>query len=268
MEEFPGDPSYEQARRRVLATALAHASRVVVVADDHGARALAGPPFASATDVQSSSDGATSTSEVLVLSLDEPWFTRAAELARRLGRHTLYVLLANSPGDPSPTSCSGLARARPRLRERGFAVVGFHRVFWTPPDSSGAASASRTTRLDRETREVLVECRRRDDLDTIAALEERVGMLSRQLELLADLQVQQARTREAESRRLGRLEELEATVERMERIRSAQARALLVEESKELGHLRQEIAFMKSTRFWRLGERYWALRRWLAERGG
>jgi len=268
----PAEPSFDEVRRRVLAAAFSHTSRVLVVADARDVTEFwhsGDPPFVPAAEVRISSGDTAASSEVLVLSLDEPWFTQAAELAQRLGRSTLYVLLPNSPGDSSPTSCSGLARARPRLRELGFAVVDFHRVFWTPPpDPSGAVGASRTARLDRETREVLVECRHRGDPETVAALEGRVGTLSRQLDLLSDLQVQQARTREAESRRLGRLEELEGTVERLERIRSVQARALLMEESKEIGHLREEIALMKATRFWRLGERYWALRRWLAERAG
>ena len=271
-DRSPAEPLFEDVRRRVLAAAFAHTSRVLVVADDRDAAALAPPgasPFVSAAGMRMPSDDAAVASEVLALSLDEPWFTRAAELARTLGRGSLYVLLPNDPEEATPTSCSGLARARPRLRELGFVVVNFQRVFWPPAsDPSAATNASRTSRLDRETREVLLECRHRGDPETVSALEERVGTLSRQLELLSDLQVQQARTREAESRRLGRLEELEATVERLERIRSVQARALLVEESKEIGHLREEIAFMKRTRFWRLGERYWAFRRWLAGRAG
>ena len=268
--QLPSKPSFPEVRRRALAPVFSHASRVLVVADERSARdltAAADSPFIAAVDEQSASGDAGA--EVLVLSLDEPWLTRAIELAGRLGRRMLYVLLANTPPDdaagrPSP----GLGRARARLRERGFAVVDAQRVFWAPPADPSGTNLSRTARLDRETREVLVECRRRDDPETVAALEERVATLGRQLELLSDLQVQQARTREAESRRLGRLEELEATVERLERIRSVQSRALLVEESKEIGHLREEIAFMKSTRFWRLGERYWALRRWLTGRIG
>jgi hypothetical protein len=263
--------SFEEVRRRALAGVFTHASRVFVVGEDlraadvtHSGR----PAFVSAADIRIAPDDGTTPSEVLAISLEEPWITRAAELARQLGRRTLYVLLDNTPGDSS-TSCSGLSRAGPRLRELGFAVLGFHRVFWPPqPDPSGALSSSRTARLDRETREVLVECRHRSDPETLAVLEQRVATLSRQLDLLSDLQVQQAKPREAESRRLGRLDELEATVARLERIRSLQARALLVEESKEINHLREEIAFMKATRFWRLGERYWALRRWLASRAG
>lgn len=266
--------SFEEVRRRLLTSVFVDASRVFIVADDRRTRDFlrsVGPPFVSAVQVPPSLENTASTDEVLALSLDEPYFIRAAELARRLGRSRLYALLSNIPcDDPSPTSSSWIAHASKHLRELGFAIVDSQRVFWValsgPSDSSGAAVLSRTARLDRETREVLVQCQRRDDPEIVAVLEERIATLRRQLDLLSDLQVQQARVREGEARRLGRFEELEATVERLERIRSVQARALLVEESKEIGHLREEIAFMKTTRFWRLGERYWALRRWLGER--
>jgi hypothetical protein len=265
--------SFEEVRRRLLTSVFVNAGRVFVVADDGCTRDFLdseGSPFVSAVEAPAL-ENTTSTDEVLALSLDEPCFIRAAELARRIGRSSLYVLLSNTPCDnPSPTSSSWIARASRRLRELGFAIVGLQRVFWVasfdPSEPTGAAPCSRTARLDRETREVLVQCQRRDDPEIVTVLEERVVTLGRQLDLLSELQVQQARVREAEARRLGRLEELEATMERLEKIRSVQARALLVEESKEIRHLREEVAFMKTTRFWRLGERYWALRRWLSER--
>jgi hypothetical protein len=260
-------------RRRALATAWPHAHRVFVVGPPEAVGALTRPApefFVAASTDAVPPEIALGPIELVVLSLEEPWFDRAAVLGRQLALDRLFVLLGNVPTEHVPrTSCSALAEARPRLRELGFVTIECHRLFW-PPDEcpAGPANPSRTARLDRETREVLIECRRADDPVTVGVLEDRIVMLQRQLDLLSDIQVQQARTRDAETRRLARLEELEATVQRLEHLRTAQTRVAVLAESEEIRRLHGEIDLMKSTSVWRFGERYWALRRWVGRLTG
>jgi hypothetical protein len=93
---------------------------------------------------------------------------------------------------------------------------------------------------------VLLHCVRTDDPASIAALEAAVLDLGRRMDVVAQLQLEHARTRDVERERLLRLERLEKLVD-----------TSWVEEAERL---RSELDSLTSTKLVKLGERYWRLR--------
>lgn len=215
----------DAALEDVLGAAFAHVERVDVVGSLPTAL---GRRFAIA-------DGSAPGGAVLVVGDEPAVLEQGVSLARSAGLADVHVLLDGGPA-------SDLALRS--LHDAGLAVAGVERVLWRAPDA--ASAGSRLDRLDAETRAVLLRCVRSDDPAAIGRLEAAVLDLQRRMDVLAQLQLEHARTRDVERERLLRLEQLERLVD-----------TSWVEEAERL---RRELDELTSTRLVKLGERYWSVR--------
>jgi hypothetical protein len=136
---------------------------------------------------------------------------------------------------------------RGRLHEAGLVLLGVERLLWA--DGVSAAS-SRRERVEAETRAAVLRCALRDAPDVARKLEEEVVRLVRERELLAQLQLDHARTRDVERERSERMDRLQRLVDDEEVGR-------LVAEVERLNGQLDEI---QATRIWRMGQGYWRFR--------
>jgi hypothetical protein len=230
----------EETLERLLGNAFSGRGRVALVgASEDVARLEAAQPdrFVAAERLEASPPPSC---EVLALGLDAETLGRAREVARAPGFGRLFVL-ADGPGGPD---------VRDRLHAAGLALAGLERLFWQRPPAGAPPGGSRAERLAAETRSILYRCVLDDDARAVGELEAAVQSLQRQLDLLAQVEVDHARTREAERARAERLDELEELIDHLG------GQSLL----DEVERLRAEIKAMRATRVWRMGTRWWALR--------
>ena len=96
----------------------------------------------------------------------------------------------------------------------------------------------------------MLRCVLLDAPDAPIRLEEELVLLARQGELLAQLQVDHARTRDVERERSERLARLERMVDEEEAERLAG----------EVERLSGELDAIQATRIWRMGQCYWRVR--------
>lgn len=136
---------------------------------------------------------------------------------------------------------------RQRLHDAGLVLLGVERLLW---EDGEHVAASRRERIEAETRVAVLRCALRDAPDVDVRLEEELVRLVRQLELLAQLQVDHARTRDVERERSERLARLERLVD------DEEAERLAV----EVERLSGELDAIQATRIWRLGQGYWRFR--------
>jgi hypothetical protein len=249
MTDDTGDArTLDQALEEALARSLGAAGRVALVGPAEAVSRLA----AARPDryvAGRASRGGSGSWAVVALGADEAFLAEARETARELGERGLFVLVERgadgAAGGLSPLS----AELRERLRAGGLALAGAERVLFERPPAEALRASTRSERLDAETRSLLLRCVLADDPGAVAELEEAVASLQRRVDVLAQLAVEHARTREAERERAERLAELE---------RMFEAEALPVAE--ELERLRSEVEGIQSTRLWRVGQRWWRLR--------
>jgi hypothetical protein len=231
---------------RALQAALAGESLVALVGGgERAARLVAARPerFVLA---EGSSGSSPERCRVLALAPDEETLTRARELARSVGARGAFVLVdREAPSAPS----DGVA-LRERLRAAGLVACGAERIMWRTPGTGIPPGGSRAERLEAETRLLLFRCALADDSRALDELEQAVADLQQRLDLAAQIEVDHARTREAERARAQRLQELE---EAALRIGTADLLG-------EVERLRAEIESMRATRVWRLGARWWRFR--------
>jgi hypothetical protein len=90
----------------------------------------------------------------------------------------------------------------------------------------------------------------RDAPDAVVKLEEEVVRLVRERELLAQLQLDHARTRDVERERSERMARLERLVDDQEVERLVA----------EVERLNGQLDAIQATRIWRMGQSYWRLR--------
>lgn len=136
---------------------------------------------------------------------------------------------------------------RQRLHDAGLVLLGVERLLWEAGDH---AASSRRERIEAETRVAVLRCALREAPDADLRLEEELVRLAREIELLAQLQVDHARTRDVERERSDRLARLERLVD------DEAAERLAV----EVERLNGELDAIQATRIWRLGQGYWRLR--------
>lgn len=136
---------------------------------------------------------------------------------------------------------------RVRLHDAGLVLLGVERLLWE--DGTHAAS-SRKERIEAETRVAVLRCVLRDAPDAALRLEEEVVRLARERELLAQLQLDHARTRDVERERSERLARLQQLVDDEEVGRLVA----------EVERLNGELDAIQATRIWRVGQNYWRLR--------
>jgi hypothetical protein len=230
----------EEALERLLGSAFSGAGRVALVGPPGDVTRLeAAQPdrFVAAERLDVSPP---SSCEVLALGVDAETLGRARDIARAPGSGRLFVL-ADGPAGPN---------VRERLHAAGLALAGLERLFWQQPQAGVSPGGSRAERLAAETRSILYRCVLDDDERALGELETAAESLQRQLDVLAQVEVDHARTREVERERAERLEELEELVDRLG------GQSLL----DEVERLRAEIESMRATRVWRTGARWWALR--------
>jgi hypothetical protein len=236
----------EVAGQRALAAAFAGTGRVSLVGGGERAARLAAARPERFVLAEGISGGPAGRCKVLALALDEETLALARDLARSAGARGAFVLVDR---DADSTPPDGVA-VRERLRAAGLVVSGTERILWQTRAGGVPAAVSRAERLEAETRLLLLRCVLADDPRALDELEQAVADLQRRLDLAAQVEVDHARTREAERARAQRLQELE---EAALRIGSADLLG-------EVERLRAEIQSMRATRVWRLGARWWRFR--------
>jgi hypothetical protein len=168
----------------------------------------------------------------------------AVDDANARGLSEVAVVAGRDALGPDGPFAEGL---RHRLHEAGLVLLGVERLLWE--DGEHAAS-SRRERIEAETRVSVLRCALRDAPDAVLRLEEELVRLVRQIELLAQLQVDHARTRDVERERSERLARLERLVD------DEEAERLAV----EVERLSGELDAIQATRIWRVGQGYWRFR--------
>lgn len=164
--------------------------------------------------------------------------------ARARGLSEIVVVAGRDELAPGGPFADGL---RGRLHEAGLVLLGVERLLWK--DGAHAAS-SRRERIEAETRAAVLRCALRDAPDVALRLEEEIVRLVRERELLAQLQLDHARTRDVERERSERMTRLQQLVDDEEVGR-------LVAEVERLNGQLDEI---QATRIWRAGQSWWRFR--------
>jgi hypothetical protein len=232
--------SLDGALEQVLAGAFAGAGRVVLVGEaDEVARLEATRParFVRPEAVERS---APEPYEVLALASDDETLARAVRLARDIEAGRVFVLLEGG----------ALEGAGESLHRAGLALAGAERIFWARAEDGPRPAGSRAERLAAETRAILVRGVLTDHPGAVTELEEAIARLQAELDVRAQLEVDHARTREAERHRAERLQQLERVA----------AVTTAAELESEVVRLRGELEQLQATRIWRVGQRYWRLR--------
>lgn len=236
------------AVERAVATRLRGGGQYVVLGESDLAIAL----LARHSDLFATREAAAASAGVLALGLDAETLAAASSTARELGRHVVLVVIDNErTGQPVSEPA-----IREQVRSAGLILAGLERLLWRQAD--GAAADTRLKRIDRETQLAIGRCVLADDPRAISELEAALSDLQRELDLQRQLQVEHAASREAERVREERLRELEA------RFDDYGGRG----QGAEVERLRAEIAAMKATRAWRLGSRWWDIKKRLRPGGG
>jgi hypothetical protein len=136
---------------------------------------------------------------------------------------------------------------RGRLHEAGLVLLGVERLLW---EDGAHAASSRRERIEAETRAAVLRCALRDSPEVARKLEDEVVRLVRERELLAQLQLDHARTRDVERERSEQLARLRRLVddEEVERLAA------------EVERLNGQLDEIQATRIWRMGQGYWRFR--------
>jgi hypothetical protein len=238
-----------EAVENALAARLAGGERYVVVGE--GGELSAGL-LARHPELFAPRDAAPVGAGVLALGLDEETLAAAGATARELGGHIVLVAVDRQDAGGSISE----PEIRERVRHAGLVLAVLERLLWQQRE--GVAPDTRLRRIDQETRLALARCVLPDDPRSLSELERVISDLQCELDLQRQLQVEHAATREAERVREGRLQELEA------RLDHYGDRSL----APEVERLQAEIAAMHATRVWRLGNRWWELKRRLRPGSG
>jgi hypothetical protein len=181
---------------------------------------------------------------VLVRGVDEATLRQAVVVAGERGTSEVTILaLRDSFPEGGPLSGS----LRERLHVTGLVLLRVERLLFGEADG---AAATRVERIEAETKAALLRCLVESAGDTPRRLEEEIVRLSRQTELLAQLDVDHARTRDVERERSERLARLQKLVDEKEVERLVA----------EVERLNGELEALQSTRIWRLGQAYWRFR--------
>jgi hypothetical protein len=220
----------------LLARALAGAGGVLVVGD--GAERLA----AQRPDVFARKPSA-SVREVVALGLDEATLAQAAGAAEELGIAPVNVLVETGSNGPA-----SVESAREALHRAGLFLTGADRLLWEPAVSVDAVS--RSDRLRAQTSALIIRCVLRDHPEALERLEEAIVALRRDVDVLGQVAVDHARTRDVERERAERLARLERLVDDETRERLSEENALF----------RSQLEEIQATRVWRMGQRWWGFR--------
>lgn len=168
----------------------------------------------------------------------------AAADARARGLGEVAVVAAReSLGPDGPFG----AALRERLHEAGLVLLGVERLLW---QDGAQAAPSRRERIEAETKAAVLRCALQDAPDVARLLEDEVVRLVRERELLAQLQLDHARTRDVERERSERMARLEQLVDDDEVARLVA----------EVERLNGQLDAIQATRIWRMGQGYWRLR--------
>jgi hypothetical protein len=182
---------------------------------------------------------------VLVDGLDEGAIREGVAAASDRGSGEVAILVRRSAlGTSGPLA----EELRERLHAAGLVLLRVERLLWGEPDG---AAATRIERIEAETQAALLRCLVASDGDTPTRLEAEIVQLTREKELLAQLDVDHARTRDVERERSEQLTRLQTLVDEKEVDRL----------TSEVERLNGELDALQATRIWRLGQFYWRLRR-------
>ena len=242
-------PEVDATAERVLDAAFPEGPVGLVGGGERAGRLIALRPerYRSLDGVATAPDTCT----VVALDAAEATLRQARDAARALGAHSVCVLF---DVDEELVDRSAI---RERLHREGLAVAGTNRLLWKRVDRVSPPSGTRAERLEAETRIALFRCVLADDPRALGELEAALEQSQRELDLYRQLEVDHARTREAEREREARLQELET---RMQLVGD-------VGLGSEVERLTKEIETMRATRVWRLGERWWSAKERLRRSG-